>query len=577
MKWNFSIFNSFLILSALFFGSVFYITKVYYWEIIDVLVYPEFVFESVNLGKQSPSPLISIKLYIATYIQNSSFPFVDFIIERVGYDFYGPITTLFAAASVISLIYFFVEKKNYASILSVAICFLFFVLVVVLDSVPTKNEVDNDFSKFNYQDVTGLNYIKLLRKEKFSRLDEVWRSLEDKFHKGEITEQQYEFEFDKFEGIKREDLIYLERWISLSKRPEIPLSIRGNSYENLGWSERGNKFSKDTSEEQFMKMREYFRKAISDHSAALKLNNKMFFSYLSMLNISRASDLLYSNKVYTDALTYFPASLLLNYRYMVAIEPKWGGSLSEMSSHAESQRQHAIIEPKLVSLSGYRAVYKAENYWKNKDYSNAIKWYKRALLFGARSSLFKKINELYVIKKDYENANITLSEGLKIHPDNQYFLVGRAVNNVQLKNMDAAVIDANTAGGITIDKYLLMANLAWVYQQAGDNAKAVNFYIKALELNPDHVGSLHWLYYLSYLKAVSYKKVLPYMEHWISIKPNSSQAWISYANTVEDLNPLKAKHAYEKYLLFVDRRNASNLPYIKKVEAYLNKLDKHNR
>jgi len=577
MKWNFTVFNCLLIFSSIFLGLSFYVSKVYYWDIIDILVYPEFFSDSSNLGVQPLSELLLIKLYFATYIQNIPSSLVDFLIEKIGYDFYRPIAALFSAVSTISLIYLFVNKKSYASISSVAICFVFFVLVVMFDSTVTKNEVDSEFSKFNYQDVTGLDYISLLRKEKFHHLDEACHGLEEQFSKGEITEQQYEFEFDKFEDIKQADLVYLERWIAVSKYPEIPLSIRGSSYESLGWSERGSKFSKDTSEEQFIKMREYFRKAISDHRAALKLNNKMLFSYLSMLNISRASDLLDSNKVYVDALTHFSASLLLNHRYMVAIEPKWGGSLFEMSSHAASQRKRAVVEPKLISLGGYDAVYKARDYWNNKDYSNAIKWYKRALLFGARSSLFKKINELYAIKKDYTNAIFILNEGLKIHPQNQFLLVGRAVNYVQLKNMDAAVKAADAASEVIIDKYLLMANLAWVYQQTGNNAKAVNFYIKTLELNPDHVGSLHWLYYLSYLKAVSYKKVLPYMEHWISIKPNSSQAWISYANTVEDLSPLKAKHAYEKYLLLVDRQNASNFPYIKKVESYLTELDKRKR
>lgn len=573
MKWNLTAFNGFLILAAIILGLFFYITKVFYWEIIDVLVYPEFFANSYHVNTQQSSEILFIKQYFASYIQNINPSIVDYLIEKLGYDFYESMTILFSAIAVTSLLYLLFNKYNYVSITSVIICFVFFIVVVVLDSTVTKKTVDSGFSKFNYQDVAGLNYIKLLRKEKYQRLDDAWRGLNEQFHKGEITEQQYEFEFDKFEDIKKEDFIYLQRWITVSKIPEIPLSVRGVGYQNLGWNERGYKFAKDTSEEQFNKMRQYFRKSIEDHNASLKLNKRMLFSYLSMLDISRASALLDSKEIFMDAVIQFPASILLNYRYMLTIEPKWGGSFLEMSEHAITQRKYVAMDPKLISLSGYDAVYKADGFWHEKDYDNAIKWYKRALLFGARSSFFNQLNKLYVFKKDYKNAITMLDEGLKHHPKNQFLLVSRAVNNAQLKNLDAAIIDADAASEVYINEYWLMGNLAWVYQYAGDNKKAVEFYIKTLALNPDHVYALQRLYYLSYLKAVSYKKVLPYMKHWVYIKPDSSEAWISYANTIEDLNPRKSKYAYEKYLLLVDRDNSNNLNAIKEVEAYLVKQD----
>lgn len=572
MKWNLTPLSVLFVLFTFILGLIFLLVKIYYWEFIDILVYPSTSFSDFAIEPNQYSNFQIAKHLLISYLDYIKHPIIDFLIEYTGYNIFITITALFGVITCSSLLFFYTNKHNYVALLPVTICCIFIVLAITIDTPVMKWTVDDAFLKYKYEDITGLNHVELLRNEKYRELDEAFHDLEIKYLTGRITEPEYEFENDKIYYIKEEDHAYLNRWIASSTFPEIPLSIRGGIYERLGWSARGNKYAKDTSDEQFEKMREYFDKAISDHKASLKKNSKMIFSYISLFNISMASNKLNAEEIYTKAKSEFTASYLLDYGYIKVFEPKWGGSFYKMKRFSKERRKYAFNQPKLIALGGYEAIYRANNFWNVNDYDNAIKWFNRALLYAPKKTLFKKINDLYKLKKDYTNAIRSLNIGLEFFPDDTLLLALRAMNNVHAKDMTSAIKDADAASKHSIDEYWLLANLGWVYESAGNNKKAVDLYKQSLYLNPDYVYALKRLFYLSYLKAMSYEDVLPYMKHWISIEPKNPEAWVSYADTIEDLEPKKSIVGYEKYLLLVDHENKINLERIKSVKAVLNSI-----
>ncbi len=165
------------------------------------------------------------------------------------------------------------------------------------------------------------------------------------------------------------DIANANQWIEHSPNSEFAYVFRAHIYHIKGWNVRGNKFANKTSRKKFIGMEQYFRLAVADYQQALKINQKNDYAWSSLVSLSKTSsklglsfhDLLESSD---DKL---PGSYFIKFRYLNRLQPKWGGSFSEMFRFVRAQNVKEF--PELAMLVAQAHEYKADHYANNKGSS----------------------------------------------------------------------------------------------------------------------------------------------------------------------------------------------------------------
>lgn len=244
----------------------------------------------------------------------------------------------------------------------------------------------------------------LIMQERFAEFEELSKAYEEKFK----TDPKYESALVKLYGSMnvRSDWLLdkLDKWVAT--RPSyISYGARGLYRESRGFKERGTKFSKDTSDEQIARMREFHREAIPDLLAAIKENRRFAPAYVALIHISRAGgDTMSAERALNEAVRWIPESYYVRHAYMTALNPKWGGDYSMMQAYANSLDQAARLNPRIWSLRAEVPAQLGLSAWNSRDYPEAIKYYTEALRYGDRLEFLKNRGSIYLTLKQYAAA-----------------------------------------------------------------------------------------------------------------------------------------------------------------------------
>jgi len=114
---------------------------------------------------------------------------------------------------------------------------------------------------------------------------------------------------------------------------------QGIYYKKVGFEARGTNYIQDTSQSQIDGMTAAFEKSVADLRASLNMGPKPFLSYFHLLDIGRAVGAKENlRSLFDHALGLDPTSYAVRLKYMVTLEPRWGGSMEEMRNfYAECQ------------------------------------------------------------------------------------------------------------------------------------------------------------------------------------------------------------------------------------------------
>ena len=290
--------------------------------------------------------------------------------------------------------------------------------------------------------------------------------------------------------------------------------------------------------------------------------------------MASAGEVAYNRKaLYLEARDLFPGSYVLAYQYLFKLQPKWGGSYSEMRELAKMERERAEIDPKIMALGGEELLIRGNKIHREKKYNEAEKKYRQALLYSPREGYFMQLYYTFTNREDYKSAKSVLDDCLNFRPYNNFCLVQRAVTNIDLNDGDAALADATVARNNEGLSESNTNNLGWVYGRISYFDKAAGMYKRTLVQHPSNEFALKNLYKLSYLGHVSYEEVLPYFKKAVDIEPQNSQNWIWYADTLEDINRKGSVVAYKKYLEIVDHNDEKNIETIEYVKNLLEEIE----
>jgi tetratricopeptide (TPR) repeat protein len=165
-----------------------------------------------------------------------------------------------------------------------------------------------------------------------------------------------------------------------------------------GWEARGGKFTSETTEQQFARMRDLFANGAHEAQGALVLDPKLSVAYTLLVQKQRAdagAEGCY--QAGESALKRIPASYVIRTEVMRCLQPRWGGSYEAMDQFARESETFVHQNPRLAALKEFAALDRADLLYRKGEYVPAIAILTRAIAEGGDYAGFYRERARYLI------------------------------------------------------------------------------------------------------------------------------------------------------------------------------------
>ncbi|MCX5633273.1 MAG: tetratricopeptide repeat protein [Phycisphaerae bacterium] len=140
----------------------------------------------------------------------------------------------------------------------------------------------------------------------------------------------------------------------------------------------------------------------------------------------------------------------------------------------------------------------------------------------------QKLGDYYTSIGDYTQAQKCYGKATSLSPDEPGPYVGLGAVDFQKNLLDDAEIAFRVACRLAPDCSRAYAGLAMVAQRRADYEKALEMYLKCLELDTDNLTALLGLFQTS-CQMGSFAKVIHYLELYLSVHPHDNSVMFALA------------------------------------------------
>ena len=233
------------------------------------------------------------------------------------------------------------------------------------------------------QTIDRLAVRQLLLAKSYDVLDRVLAAYADS------VRRDYRVEYRLFDAYEAFDVAMpsleplLTEWVQQRPKSEAALLARASFFRASGWNARGAKYSEETTNQQFERMRDFFQRSVNDLVDAHHLEPNSIVAYRGMMSIATSQgDVAASRRMLDLALKIQPYSFVLRVAHMHNLLPRWGGSYEAMARFAEESAPYAKGNPRIKALRGFVDWDKGRVLEAAGKKGDAIEAYQRALQFG---------------------------------------------------------------------------------------------------------------------------------------------------------------------------------------------------
>jgi tetratricopeptide (TPR) repeat protein len=304
--------------------------------------------------------------------------------------------------------------------------------------------------------VDKTHIIQLLKADRFAELDTLFSRLQDGYELGKVDELTVMYAFQAFAAPDPALQVHLEKWENQSPDSFAMHEALGDYHQQLGWVLRGGGRAKDLSRHQLSGMVDHFRIAEHEYSQALALRPKLIPAYAGLISIYNGVGLtkLQKQAMLKALLLADPASYLIHYQYLYALQPKWGGSFAAMADYLKQKvRPYESQNPMLKSLEGFPHYVRADELYCGcgdggifkVDLAAAEKEISAALKAGMNPMYVWEQADIYRAEGKFSKAVDSYSRALEQRPQNTGILTGRGWSYYGLGDYDHALQDYDRA------------------------------------------------------------------------------------------------------------------------------------
>ncbi len=335
--------------------------------------------------------------------------------------------------------------------------------------------------EFSFEEVMALR--ELLLNGNYELLDEQLKSIQEAYERDPLEDNTWVLR-SIFNVSDLSLATYLEEWVTLMPDSYSAHLARGMYFATKGWDARDSRFIRLTSDEQLRKMRRWFDAAKAELLRALEINPRLEQAFSRLISIETAlGDRESALHWLTVALELNPYSYFVRWAYLGSLEPRWGGSLSEIEAFANEALPYAEKRPRLILLQGYLyAELGRQKFGESKE--EALALHDKALSYGDSAwYLFLKADTLYMLSR-YEEAIEVCSRILEISPIETMAREVRSKSYYYLGREDEALRDIEMALSIDPGDMGILIAQAFVHQQEGRFDDSLSTYERALAVRP---------------------------------------------------------------------------------------------
>ena len=155
-----------------------------------------------------------------------------------------------------------------------------YIVVVMMLIIGTNSAWgDMDFKDKNV-------WMQLLNSEKYDVLEKELSSLQSTYEKNPSTERNLLLALSAFKNSDPALKNKLEVWVREKKNSIFSHLALAMYHEHLGWLSRGSRWGKDTTSQQFSKMKAHFRKANDELQLVIAKNPKISIAYAVLISVN---------------------------------------------------------------------------------------------------------------------------------------------------------------------------------------------------------------------------------------------------------------------------------------------------
>ncbi len=189
-------------------------------------------------------------------------------------------------------------------------------------------------------DVQPLSWLK---SGKYAVLQDYYSQQQQRYEAGSLSDEQLYASVRQLYENSTDNEGFFDRWVEAYPSSYVAVLSRGVYLYRMAWAARGEKFIRDTPTGQIEAMKNYLSRAQPDLLSSLKLTAKPYLSALYLLNVAMlqgtASE---RRRWYEQGMAIDPDNVLIRYRYMFSLRPRWGGSYEQMQEFLRKcEAQHA--------------------------------------------------------------------------------------------------------------------------------------------------------------------------------------------------------------------------------------------
>ncbi len=319
----------------------------------------------------------------------------------------------------------------------------------------------------------------------------------------------------------------LDAWKRASPDSAFVLAASGVAYVAMAHKARGGALIRDTSDSNIESMDRLLQQADTDLQRAIQLNPKITPAYEAMMDAGSMSlGDSYTDTAFRRGTVAVPDDYAIYSMYIHVSEPKWGGSLQAMKNVADGAQVHAKTNPMLALLLAEEPAY----YFNACDCAldtETHAWAAFPTVFDNVSSANLMFDAGYAANGDNQPklGVVYLSEGLRFAPATNMAHVRRAYALTNVGDTDWALVEA----GREIRKE---PQSAWGYSMRGYAYKALHSPFlavpdleKANALDPDNtfpLAQLGWMY----VNAGEWDKAWDVSSRLMHDHPDQGDGWL---------------------------------------------------
>jgi tetratricopeptide (TPR) repeat protein len=318
----------------------------------------------------------------------------------------------------------------------------------------------------------------LLNTERFAELDVRFSAIQANYRDNVISDEQLRNAFRVFYDTDVALQFKYDAWVTKFPKSYVAHLARGVYYRKSGQNRRGGEFIAKTTDSQLQGMDAAFALAMQDLKVSATLDRRPLLTYLNEMSIAIfEGDTREIRALLDESLRVDPQNVIMRHEYMMSLEPRWGGTVEQMSAFLEESRNAGLSKPKLQLLEAVIISDRASEYMDAADYPAAEREYRKAVALGS-NDCFKCLASALFLQNKREDAIPFLSRVVSEDPWDVENLALRGQTYLEAGNTSAGTADMIAA-----------ATLGNVY---AENAVAIYYMTGANGLPRDPETGLGW-------------------------------------------------------------------------------------